>query len=148
MNSQGHPQTLQAAQPGNRNAEQHGLYAAPGRELEPLAQEVAEWLMQAPHTVELDLMAAIEIGKLAVLIDRVDAALGDGVVERRGRARDLIDQRIRLSSRLEKWLRQFGLTPAARADFAKALASGTFREKLEQRRAALAQQREAADAVR
>ncbi|UGS36099.1 hypothetical protein [Capillimicrobium parvum] len=148
MNQTGHPQTLQAVQLGNRNAEQHGLYAGPGRELDPLAQEVADWLMQARHTEPLDLMAAIEIGKLAVLIDRVDTALGDGVVERKGQPRGLIDMRIRLSSRLEKWLRQFGLTPAARADFAKALAGGSFREKIEARRAALAQQQEAGDAPR
>lgn len=135
MNQGGHPQTLQASHPGNRNAEKHGLYSARSADLDPLAEEVVTALMNARHTVPLDHLAAIEIGRLVVLIDRVDAALGDGQVERRGQPRGLIDMRIRLSSRLEKWLRQFGLTPAARSEFVRDLAAGSFREKVEARRA-------------
>jgi hypothetical protein len=87
-NVNGHPQTLVAAHLGNKNAEQHGLYAQHGRELEPLAQAVADWLMAAPHVSEYDALAAIEIGKLAVLIDRVDTALADGKVEKAGQPED------------------------------------------------------------
>lgn len=135
MNKGGHPQTLVAAQPGNRNREQHGLYAAPGRDIDPAAEAVAHWLMSAPHTVDLDHLAATEIGKLVVLLDRMDAALADGHLERRGQARGLIDMRLRLSGRLEKWLRQFGLTPASRAEFAKALAEGGLAAEIARRRA-------------
>lgn len=50
MNERGHPQTLQAAQPGNANRLTHGAYAAPDRELDPAAEAVADWLMSARHT--------------------------------------------------------------------------------------------------
>jgi hypothetical protein len=51
-----------------------------------------------------------------VLLNRVDAALSDDRVEnRRGQVRSPIDPRNRLSGRLERWLRDFGLTRAARS---------------------------------
>ena len=44
-------------------------------------------------------------------MDRVDAALSDGRVEnRKGQVRSLIDLRNSLSGRLERWLREFGVT--------------------------------------
>jgi hypothetical protein len=65
-----------------------------------------------------------ENGALVVQLDRIDAALADGRVERNGTARSLITVRDKLSGRLESWLRQFGLTPASRADWARQLAEG------------------------
>ena len=68
-------------------------------------------LEAAPHTTALDRIGAEEIGSRVVLMDRVDAALSDGRVEnRKGQVRSLIDLRSRLSGRLERWLREFGVT--------------------------------------
>jgi hypothetical protein len=134
MNEAGHPSTLVAAHPGNRNRELHGAYGA-RRELDPRAAEIAEALLEAaPHAIPLDTLAAQEIGSLAVLLERVDAALSDGRVEnRRGQVRSLIDLRNRLSGRLERWLREFGLTPAARADWAARLAEGGLGSQIRRR---------------
>jgi hypothetical protein len=137
VNKGGHPQTLQARQPGNRNRLVHGAFSKLARaDLDPRAREIAEALMEAPHVDPLDRLAAEEIGALVVQLDRIDAALADGRVERNGTARSLIVVRDKLSGRLESWLRQFGLTPASRAEWARQLAEGeslaqTIRRKRE-----------------
>jgi hypothetical protein len=134
MNDAGHPSTLVASHPGNRSRELHGAYSL-RRELDPRALEIAEALLEAaPHTIPLDRIGAEEIGALIVMMDRVDAALSDGRVEnRRGQVRSLIDLRGRLSGRLERWLREFGLTPAARAEWAARLAEGGLGAQIQQR---------------
>ena len=125
MSKRGHPQTLQARQPGNTNRLTHGAYSKLARaDLDPAAREIADALMEAPHVDLLDWLAAEEIGALVVQLGRIDAALADGRVERNGTARSLILVRLKLSARLESWLRQFGLTPASRAEWAKQLAEG------------------------
>jgi hypothetical protein len=135
LNKQGHAGTLQAAQPGNRNAERHGVYSGSGRPLDERAQEIADMLMAAPHVDELDTVAAQEIGKLISLIERVDHDLaGRGLTTRTGVARNLMDLRIRLSSRLERWLAQFGGTPKSRADWAAVLAGGNLASEIARRR--------------
>ena len=133
MNTEGHPATLRASQPGNRNREVHGVYSV-RRSLTPQATAIADELMGAPHVVELDRLAAEEIGALVAQLDRIDAALGDGRVESRGRPRALIDVRQRLSGRLEAWLRQFGATPASRAQWAETLARGGLAAEIARRR--------------
>jgi hypothetical protein len=125
VNKRGHPETLQARHPGNSHRLTHGAYAKlAGGELDPAAREIADALMEAPHVDPLDRLAAEEIGTLIVQLGRIDAALADGRVERNGTARSLIVVRLKLSARLESWLRQFGLTPASRAEWAKHLAEG------------------------
>jgi hypothetical protein len=52
-NRDGHPATLVRSHPGNTNRLTHGAYAA-RRRLSPEALQLADDLMQAPHTVELD----------------------------------------------------------------------------------------------
>lgn len=135
VNRDGHSETLQPAQPGNSNRLTHGAYS--GRDqLDAAAVAVADALMQAEHTVPLDRLAAEEIGALVVQLDRIDAALADGRVEnRRGDARSLLDLRNRTSGRLERWLREFGLTPASRAAFAETLARGNLAAEIARRRA-------------
>ncbi len=123
MNRNGHPASLVPSHPGNTSRLSHGLYGR-RRSLPAEAVEIADALMSAEHTVGLDRFAAEEIGALIVQLDRVDAALSDGKVERNGQARSLIDLRTRLSGRLERWLVQFGMTPAARAEFVHRLAQG------------------------
>jgi len=53
-NPNGHPETLAPAEPGNLLAAKHGVFSADRRALEPRAREIAERILEAPHTVELD----------------------------------------------------------------------------------------------
>jgi len=146
-NPNGNPSALVPAPLGNKRGEKHGLYAA-RREVTPEVRAIAADLMELPHIAETDAAAAIEIAKLLVLIDRVDAALADGVVERRGRLRTLVDQRRRLSAQLERWYAAFGLTPESRFEFASKLSGGSLGEEIQRRiaeRRAEAEERSSSD---
>lgn len=116
---------LVAAHPGNKNAQRHGAYSEDGRALAPRAREIADSLMAAPHTVPLDEIAAVEIGRLIALIEAIDEDLTRrGLTDRTGKARSLVDLRLRASGRLERWLREFGATPASRVEWVERVARG------------------------
>jgi hypothetical protein len=138
VNRDGHPQTLVAAHPGNNNRLAHGLYSK-RREIAPEALEIAADLMQLPHVTDSDYRAAVEIAKLELLVDRIDLAIADAPLERRGQVRSLVDQRRRMTTSLERWYVQFGLTPNARAEWAAKLARPSFMEQVEQRRREIAE---------
>jgi hypothetical protein len=118
--------------PGSRSAERHGLYARPEvtRGVRELAQELADL---APHVVPSDSPAVIECARLVLLGARIDAALGDGRVERNGKLRDLIAERRRLSGQLAEWFQLLGLTPDARATWASRLSRPSFAEAVQAR---------------
>jgi len=133
-NPDGHAQTLIASHPGNSNRLVHSLYATREREVSEDAARLVDALMSAPHVAPIDRLAAVEIASLVELIGRVDAALADGRVENgRGEVRRLVDQRARLSGKLQGWLDRFGATPAARADWASRLASATVADEVRRR---------------
>lgn len=94
--------SLQPAHPGNSNALRHGAYSP---------QEVAAALMAAPHVVDLDEIAAVEIRRLVALIERIDQALAQRGMTR---SKSLLDARLRAGGRLERWLAAFGATPQVR----------------------------------
>ena len=72
------------------------------------------------------------------LLGRIDAALADGRVESgRGQARALLDIRLRASGKLQGWVAQLGLTPAARATWAAQLGGGGLVADLRRRQAEL-----------
>ena len=79
--------------------------------------------------VALDRLAE-EIGSVIATLERIDEELlANGLTDRRGKARSLVELRIRLSGRLERWLKEFGATPAAREHWVQALTGGeTFAE--------------------
>ena len=118
---------------GNTHAVRHGAYAAGNRVLAPRAAEIAEALLQLPHVQPLDRLAAEEIGALVARIEALDAALDARQPGSRGTA-TLLDLRLRASSRLERWLREFGATPAARAEWAARLAQGGLAAEIARRR--------------
>ena len=135
MNRNGNPANLVASHPGNQHALRSGIYSS-GRVLAPRAAEVADALMELPHAAPLDRLAAKEIGALIALLERIDATLAERPLENRGgRARTLLDVRAKLSGRLDRWLTQFGATPASRADFAATLAQGGLAAEIARRRA-------------
>jgi hypothetical protein len=122
VNRAGHSQTLVAAHPGNANRLVHGLYSK--REIAPEVRELADELMSLQHVAETDYAAALEIAKLVLLVDRIDAALADGRLERGTALRALVDQRRRFSMQLERWYSVFGLTPESRLAYARSVGGG------------------------
>jgi len=115
-NPNGHPETLAPAEPGNLLAAKHDVFWADRRALEPRAREIAERILEAPHTVELD-----------------DDLAERGLTTRGGNSRRLLDLRLRASRRLAEWLGRYGMTPHARAEWAARLARPSFAEEVERR---------------
>lgn len=122
-NPAGHPATLDpGARPGNSNRLSHGAYSP--RVLSERATIVADAIMEAPHTVPLDRVAAEELASIVALCERLDAALEERPLDH-ATARNLLDLRLKASGRLERWLSKFGLTPDARAEWAARLAGSS-----------------------
>ncbi len=79
-------------------------------------------MQAAPQATPLDQIAAEEIGSLVALLEAIDADMSrNGLTNREGDARSLLELRLRASGRLERWLREFGATPAARVGWAGSL---------------------------
>jgi hypothetical protein len=131
VNPNGNTETLYPAHPGNTNAVRSGVFSRTGRILAPRAQEIVDELMRAPHVVELDRVAADEIGQLVALIEAIDCDIAERGLRSR---RSLLDLRLRASGRLEKWLTQFGATPQSRATWAATLAQGGLAAEIARRR--------------
>jgi len=144
VNRHGTPANLIApAEIENTRALRHGVYSP--RVLEPIAQEIASRILDAPHTVELDEIGAVEIGRLEALIQAIDGDLAArGLTGKGGDARTLVDLRLRASRRLAEWLDRYGMNPQARAQWAAALGSGGLAAEIARRRAALAPDNDAA----
>ena len=107
-------QNLVPAHNGNASALKHGLHAR-GELLAPeIAERIAD-LADLPWATQADRVALEEVGRLLVLIDKVDADLA-----KRGtsRTKTLLDQRVRLSRALHRWLESLGATPKTRAEWA------------------------------
>jgi hypothetical protein len=78
--------TLVAAHPGNRNGLRHGVYSESGRALAPRAAQ----LMQVPHTMPMDRVAAEEVASIVARLDAIDRDLEARALGRGG-ARSLLD---------------------------------------------------------
>jgi hypothetical protein len=139
VNENGHPQTLVPSHPGNRNAQRSGVFSRRSLAEDPAVRELAAEIMAQPHVADLDEIGAVEIARLMVLIDRIDADLAERGITRgkAGEARTLLDLRLRSSRRLGEWLDKYGATPLARATWAKQLAEGGLAAEIARRRAAM-----------
>lgn len=113
-NPNGAPGNLVAAHPGNANRLRHGVYAQRAAPLDDEGREIVDRLMAEPWAHELDAIGAAEIARLVRLLDRIDDELAVGKLT--ASKRTLLDHRQRLSGRLQSWLREYGLTPAQRAE--------------------------------
>ena len=123
MNSKGRKQNLIAKQHGNTNAVRHAAYSP--RVLAPRGQEVAEALLGQAHVKPLDQIGAEEIGSLVALAESLDRDIAErGVADARGDARSVVELRLRVSGRLERWLREFGATPASRVEWVERVSRG------------------------
>jgi len=128
MNPNGHAATL-VHERGNTRAVKSGVFST--RTLAPRAAEVAAQLMELPHVVAIDEVAAEEIGMIVARIQAIDRDLDQrGHVGRNG-ARSLLDHRARLTRELRAWLQQFGATPRARFEWARSLARPTLADEIQ-----------------
>jgi hypothetical protein len=128
---------LIAAHPANRNAVKHGLYS--GRVLADRAREIRSALMTLEHVQPLDVLAAEEIGSIIAALEAIDRDLmtrPNGISKAR-----LLEHKARLSRQLRDWLREFGGTPRARADWAARLSRPTVGEEIARRLAQLQEER-------
>ena len=138
-NPNGHPEplhrpSLATSSPPSTVSSRLTVARSDRRALEPRAREIAERILEAPHTVELDEIGAVEIGRLEALIEAIDRDLAErGLTTRGGNSRRLLDLRLRASRRLAEWLDRYGMTPHARAEWAARLARPSFAEEVERR---------------
>ena len=110
VNSEGHPNTLVAAQPGNRNAVKSGVFspAIIGSRVEERERDLE--LLQ-PQELISDVLTS-EIARLLVIRDAMDEALEEeGLRGRRGEPRTMLALRLRLNTRLLKTLEQLDSRP-------------------------------------
>ena len=113
MNKKGNPQTLQARQPGNRNAIKSGVHSA--RYREALAEPLLEEMASVAHIEPADRFALEEASRVRAFIALADEdLLRNGLTTRRGEARSLLTLRLRMSKQLERYLVQLGMTPLSR----------------------------------
>ncbi len=101
MNRDGHPVTLRAAQPGNRNALKSGLHSPRAR------AERVEAIRAAASGISTVALARAALCEEVALLRRVREALDEdivmrGVSTRAGAARGQVSQRFRVSGQLEK----------------------------------------------
>jgi hypothetical protein len=79
--------------------------------------------MGLPHARPLDAFAADEIGAIVARLEAIDHDLDEREDAGQSAVRSLLEHRVKLSRELRAWLKEFGGTPKARADFANRLAS-------------------------
>lgn len=106
MNKEGHKETLVARHPGNTNAVKFGVRSP--RLITQRAQSVAEDLSESFEFSPAERVAVKEAARCIALLEAIDNDLDDrGIVDRHGKERYLLELRIRVSARLERWLSKF-----------------------------------------
>jgi hypothetical protein len=123
-NPKGTPENLIAAHPGNTNRLRHGIYSENGA-LDERTEQVTDAIMAAEHTVPLDEIGAVAIGRTVALLDAIADDLAErGLTNKKGEARSIVNVQLSATRRLAELLDRFGLTPRGRAEWARQLAEG------------------------
>jgi hypothetical protein len=103
VNKSGHPATLIASQPGNANAIKHGVHSP--RVIKFRALEIEAELTEPFELPPVYRLAAREVAHNMALLEAIDGYLSDqGLTDRRGKPRYLVEQRARTSRQLGYWL--------------------------------------------
>ena len=103
MNKRGNPGTLVAAQPGNANADRHGVHAP--RLVQARAAEIATELTQSFEFSPTQRLAAHEAARCMAILEAIDRDLDErGLVDKAGKPRYLLNHRWRVSRQLDHWL--------------------------------------------
>ncbi len=133
MNSQGHPVTLRPRQPGNTNGARDGVFSP--RLREPRAAELAGGIRELDHVADVDELVVLELGRVAALLETLDAAIARrGVGGQGGRGNGLVDLRLRGSRRLLELAEALALTPRSRAALLRSVADDGLAEEFARRR--------------
>jgi hypothetical protein len=103
MNKKGHPETLVASHPGNTNAITHGVHSP--RMIETRAAEIEAQLVESFELPPEYRVVAREVARNLAVLEAIDNHLSeDGLTDRRGKPRYLLEQRPRTSRLLGYWL--------------------------------------------
>jgi hypothetical protein len=109
VNPLGNPSNLTPFEPGNVAALKAGLWSA--RTLDARAEEIVESLLEAPHVLPLDAVAARNVARLEALIRSCEEAIERSGVAGARSAADLLLRAVRRQTEL---LDRFGANPRAR----------------------------------
>jgi len=106
MNKKGHPDTLVAAHPENRNAVRSGVFSPATRAARVHELEAA--IADRPvKEIVVDLLRR-EVAALLALAEAMDDSLSaDGIQGRRGEPRNLISLRLRTNDKFRKTVEQY-----------------------------------------
>jgi hypothetical protein len=103
VNKKGHPDTLVASHPGNANSIKHGVHSP--RMIEPRAAEIEAELIESFELSPVYRLAAHEVAHNMAVLDAIDNYLNEqGLTDRKGKPRYLLEQRARTSRQLGYWL--------------------------------------------
>jgi hypothetical protein len=103
VNPKGHKSTLVARHDGNTNAVKFGVYS--DRLIDVRAVEITDELEKSGALGLIGSLAVQEAARCVALLEAIDQDLAErGVVDKKGNARSLLDLRLRVSTRLERWL--------------------------------------------
>lgn len=106
VNPKGHPKTLVAKHPGNRNAVKAGVFS--DALLAPRILDLEAAISERPaHEVAMEVLRH-EVASLTVLGEAMDQSLdASGLNGRRGEPRRMIDLRLRLNDKLRRTVDQY-----------------------------------------
>lgn len=136
VNRNGHSTTLTPFREGNTAAAKHGIWSE--RLREPRTRELYDALMAAPHIVEgLDAIIVMELARVQAFIEVLEHEFYESLNGRStARTKMLGDLYLRAVGRETALLDRCGLSPLARAKWAKELATGgigaAIRKRLEE----------------
>ena len=103
MNKGGTPQNLVPSHPGNTNAVKHGVHSP--RLIQARASEIFADLTQSLEFSPTQRLAVHEVARCMAILEAIDRDLDEqGLHDKRGRPRYLLDHRWRVSRQLDKWL--------------------------------------------
>jgi hypothetical protein len=112
VNKHGHAETLVAAQHGNGNALRHGGFSE--RVIAGRGAQILEELRLVFGDEPELVTPLLEVARLSAIVELIDGALEERVVDRRGKPSYLLGERRSLSRQLERWYERL-LTAAAAA---------------------------------
>lgn len=126
MNKEGHPETLVAAHPENRNAVRSGVFSPATRA--PRVREFEAAITDLPAKEAVVDFLRRELAALAALAEAMDESLAvDGIHGRRGEPRTLVSLRMRTNDQIRKTAEQYrSATEPAGAEGGQWWAKGAF----------------------
>src|SRR4051794_21411698 len=101
MNKKGHTASLVPAHPGNSNAVRHGAFSksATAKRAAQIHEDLQTVFGAGPELA----FPMKEVAALSSIVERIDLALEESLLDRRGKVSYLLPMRRSLSRQLERW---------------------------------------------